>query len=38
MFLKIFYVSECFANMYVCVPRSCLMPDEVRRGHPIPFN
>lgn len=30
--LKIyFYVSECFAYMYVCAPYVCLVPSEVRK-------
>jgi hypothetical protein len=26
----------CFACMYVCAPRACLLPAEVRKGHQIP--
>lgn len=32
----IFYVYGCCASMYVCVPRGCLVPTEVRRGHLVP--
>lgn len=28
----------CFACIYGCVPCACLVPKEVRRGDPIPWN
>lgn len=28
----LFYVYECFASMYVCVPGACLVPSKVKRG------
>lgn len=31
-----FYVYGCFASVYVCAPRGCLVPTEVRRGHLVP--
>jgi hypothetical protein len=33
-----FYVYECFACTYVCVPCTCLVPEDVRRGLWIPWN
>ena len=30
--LKVIYFM-CFACMHVCVPRGCLVPKEVSRGH-----
>lgn len=32
IYLFLFYVSEGFACIYVCVPHACLMPAEVRRS------
>lgn len=36
--LFIFYVYECFARMYVCVPHDHSVPSEVRRQHEILWN
>lgn len=29
----LFHVYECFAYMYICVPHSCLVPEEIVRLH-----
>jgi len=29
-------INALLAYMYVCVPHTCLMPTEIRRGHQIP--
>lgn len=29
----VYYVFECLACMYVCVPCTCLAPEDARRGH-----
>jgi hypothetical protein len=34
----IFYVHECFAGMYVCIPLARLVSSEVRRQQGIPWN
>lgn len=31
-------VSECFACVDVCVPWTCLVSAEARRGHRFPWN
>lgn len=35
---KIFYVYECFAWMYVCLPHAFLVPMEDIGGHQFPWN
>lgn len=37
-YLFLLYAHECFADLYVYVPRACLVPLKVRRGHQIPCN
>ena len=32
------YVYMCLACMYICAPCACLVPEEARRGHQIPWN
>jgi hypothetical protein len=32
----LFYVYKCFAYMYICARRTCLMPMESRRGPESP--
>jgi hypothetical protein len=34
---NLFYVCECFAYIFVCVPLVCLAPVEARRGPQIPW-
>lgn len=33
----LFYMNGCFACMYGCVPRECLVTSKVRRRHRIPL-
>lgn len=34
----LFYVNRCFAYMYVCVPCTCLILENARKSHWIPWN
>lgn len=35
--ISVFYVCECFVDLYTCVPYSCLIPKDIRREHHIKF-
>lgn len=32
------YVHACVACVYVCTPHSCLVAEEIRKGHWVPYN